>query len=111
MISIEGLDKGQVLAALYNSASIAGRQNLNANAARGFVDMTAEHARKLLNRNQRARFETIHGRAVKVVLSGTEFDERWYDLGNGERGLAARVIENLRVTGSVDALPDRRDEA
>ncbi len=49
-------------------------------------------------------FEYLNGRLLKVNLSGDSFNPSKYDERLGS-GLAARVIDNLRTTGSVVRLP------
>lgn len=89
-ISIAGLDKAAVLAALYNSARTQGM---------GFMHyspepMELEEARELLA--ARSYFDYVKGRVMKVKIDGDSLNSRLYDRDNGE-GRAAEIIAGLRV--------------
>lgn len=95
-ISLKGLDKAKVLAALFNGARAQGM---------GFMQydnksMTREQAAKILERT--AYFDYLQGRVMKVDLRGDEFDPYLYDRDNGE-GAAARIIDELRKTGATNS--------
>lgn len=95
-ISIVGLDKADVLAALYNGARAQGL---------GFLHYTPEPmsraaAQELIDVS--TSFDYVKGRVVKVDLSGDSFDPWGYDRDNGEDA-AGKVIDILRATGLVDA--------
>lgn len=99
MVSIAGLDKAALLAALYNNAKIQGRGIGHATAE----PMTAEEASRVIGGNNeqlRMSFDYLRGRVLKIELAGDEMEEWLYDRDNGE-GKAGRVIDNLRTTGSV----------
>jgi len=95
-VSIKGLNKADVLAALFNRAQPQGM---------GFMQydpkpMTREIAEKLLS--QITNFDYLQGRVMKVDLSSdTEFGPWAYDRDNGQ-GAAAEVIEALRKTGETN---------
>ncbi|MDP2967369.1 MAG: hypothetical protein Q8N87_03105 [bacterium] len=95
-ISIKGLNKADVLVALFNRAQSQGM---------GFMHydpkpMTRGIAEKLLS--ETTDFDYIQGRVIKVDLSSdTEFDPWLYDRDNGQ-GAAAEVIEALRKTGKTN---------
>jgi len=89
MISIKGLDKAEVLAALYNRARPQGM---------GFLqwtpqDMSIEEAKETLQYGP--YFDYVQGRVMKVDLSKDEFDSSLYDRDNG-LGAAEMVIARLR---------------
>jgi hypothetical protein len=93
-ISITGLDKAEVLMALYNRAR---PQRM------GFLHYTPtplakEEAQQLLAGSN--YFDYLNGRVMKVSLEGDELDPRLYDRDNGS-GAAAEVIAELRKTGDV----------
>lgn len=94
-ISLSGLDKAEVLAALYNAAKPQGLGFLHYNPS----PMTVEEARQHLAGS--TYFDYLQGRVMKVNLSGDELESRSYDRDNGE-GTAERVINALRVTGEVN---------
>ena len=86
-ISLIGLDKARVFASLYNRARPQGL---------GFLHFTPEYMTP-----ERARLEFgecneyydyVHGRVMKVDLSGDSFDPRLYDRDNGDG--AARWAAN-----------------
>lgn len=97
MISLEGLDKAAVLAALYNASRPQGM---------GFLEydprpMDIEEARRIVENV--TVFGYLKGRVMRIDLSESEFDHRLYDCDNGE-GTAERVIALLRETGSINSM-------
>ena len=95
MADISGLDKAQVLAALYNAARPQGM---------GFMQydptpMSVDEARGLLQRT--ANFDYLKGRVMKLNFNGDELVTIWYDRDNGE-GSAEMVINSLRATSDVN---------
>ena len=94
-IDIKGLDKADVLAALYNGARAQGLGFLHATNG----DMTREAAQALLDSGQ-TYFDYLHGRVMKVDLSGDELNPWLYDRDNGE-GAAITVIRQLRENGTT----------
>ncbi|MEU2969069.1 hypothetical protein ABZ687_29330 [Streptomyces ardesiacus] len=99
-IDISGLNKAKVLAALWNNAAPPPAHVTP--EPRNFA-MTAAEAAEILLR-QGAGFDNLEDRILKADISGDTFDPWGYDRDNGD-GLAARVIDRLRKTGSVAALP------
>jgi hypothetical protein len=86
MVSIKGIDKAKVLAALYNNSQPIGMGFIHFNPSR----MTTQEARELLETT--TYFDYLKGRVMKVDLSNDdEFDERLYDRDNGS-GAAQRAI-------------------
>lgn len=92
MISITGLSKSSVLAALYNAARPQGMGFLQYDP----TPMTDDEAKEILAES--SRFDYLKGRVLKVDLSGDTFEERLYDRDNGTNA-AAIVIAALRATG------------
>ena len=105
MISLEGLKKADVLAALYNGSRPLGM---------GFLQydpepMTTEEAAECIVRHTSIRFngepiiyfDYLKGRVMKVELAGDELDPRPYDRDNGP-GAAALAIKSLREMGSAN---------
>lgn len=91
LISIEGLNKADVLAALYNGARAQGA---------GFLRYTPEpmdskQAAEILKEG--SSFDYLNGRVLKVNLSGDQIDPWGYDRDNGN-GAAATVVNILRMT-------------
>lgn len=95
-ISIEGLDKAAVLAALYNASRPQGM---------GFMKydpnpMTVEQAREILSKQ--VSFDYLMGRVMKISLDSDDLDTWGYDRDNGQ-GAAAKVIAELRATMDVNS--------
>ena len=90
MVDIKGLDKARVLKALYDHSHVQGSGFLQA-VPDGVV--TAEHCEMLLG--SQTYFDYLHGRVLKVELSGDEFDERLYDRDCGE-GAAQRAVDSIK---------------
>lgn len=89
MLNIAGINKADLLVALYNNSRTQGLGFLSAKPG----DMRREEAAELLRGTQ--DFDYLHGRVMKVNLSKDEFDPRWYDRDLGQ-GAAQRVVEALR---------------
>lgn len=90
MLSIKGLDKAEVLKALYDGSHVQGLGFLQA-VPEGTV--TVDHCRELLRHGN--YFDYLYGRVLKVDLSHDEFDERLYERDNGVDS-ASRAIAPLR---------------
>ena len=90
MIDIKGLNKAEVLKALYDHSHCQGASWLQA-VPEGYV--TLEHCEEVLQTC--TYFDYFYGRVLKVDLSGDSFDERLYDRDCGE-GAARRAINSLR---------------
>jgi len=97
MVSITGLEKPAVLAALYNASRPQGL---------GFMHydpkpMTVDEASAVLA--QTTYFDYLKGRVMKLDLSkNDEFNEALYDRDNGP-GAAERAIAALRASADVTA--------
>ena len=91
MVNIKGLDKARVLKSLYDHSHVQGSGFLQA-VPDGVV--TVEHCAGLLEKQ--TYFDYLHGRVLKVELSGDEFDERLYDRDCGE-GAAQRAVDSVRA--------------
>lgn len=91
-VSIEGLEKADVIVALYNASRTQGLGFLQEAQGRGFTREDAE--RRLADGHD--YFDYVEGRVVKVDLSGAEsFNPALYDRDLGE-GAAQRAIDTLR---------------
>ena len=95
MINIEGLDKAEVLLALYNASHIQGLGFLQE------VDhYTIEDARRDYNESHDKFFDYLHGRVMKVDLSENQFNPRLFDRDNGE-GAAQTAINELKLRSGL----------
>lgn len=92
-INIEGLDRAEILAALYNNSQQLGMGFLH---SRGRTGMTKDEAAELLKTE--SYFDYLHGRVMKISLKegATTLRPFAYDRDNGQ-GSAARVIAKLRA--------------
>lgn len=98
-IDIKGIDKAELLAALYNGSRQQGMGFMN---SRGASSMTKDDAQKILseggwltNLPGRVYFDYLQGRVMKVDIGGDTIEPWLYDRDNGH-GAAARVIADLR---------------
>jgi len=116
MISIKGLNKADVLAALYNHSVPLGmgifqfkREEMTREAAQTIIDENlALDDGKPFGMPQFVHggggkglwFDYLYGRVMKVDLSGDEFEERLYDRDLGP-GAAQEAIDSItsRVEG------------
>lgn len=89
-IDITGLDKAEVLAALFNASKQQGMGFLNTSGAK---PMTVDEARLLTDENY-PYYDYLRGRVMKVDIRGSELDPRLYDRDNGQ-GAAARALQPL----------------
>lgn len=104
MISIRGLDKAAVLAALYNRSRPQGMGFLHYDPK----PMTVEEARTILA--QGVYFDYLKGRVLKVSLEKDEFEERLYDRDNGA-GAAASAVNEVREGFTNSAKLEAEHEA
>jgi len=95
-ISLAGLNKAAVLAALYNASKPQGMGFMHYDP----MPMTTEQAQQLLDSGQ-TYFDYLIGRVMKVDLSRDEFSPWGYDRDNGD-GAAMKAITSLS-TGSVNS--------
>jgi len=85
-ISLEGLDRGAVLAALYNDYHPQGMGFLHFDPK----PMTPAEGNKLLKNN--TYFDYLQGRVMKVDLSNDTLDPWLYDRDNGTGAAEAAII-------------------
>ena len=109
-ISIKGLDKAEVLAALHNGTQPLGMGRLQAipemtvEMARGYLKRGDDHAEGLqairdqggiVIGHEPMYFDYLCGRPLKIDISTDEIDPRLYDRDAGE-GACARAIASIR---------------
>lgn len=90
-MNIQGLNKAEVLAALYNNAIVGGLGILHFKNK----EMTTEEAEQILDQDPNRYFDYLKGRVMKIKIAGDEIDTRLYNRDNGP-GAAERVISELR---------------
>jgi hypothetical protein len=90
IIDISGLDKCEVLFALYEAKQPIGMGLL---AARD--DITLEDVRAVFGKSPFPYVDYMYGRPMKVDLDGDTFDGRLYDRDSSP-GQARRIVEALR---------------
>lgn len=88
-MDISGLDKAEVLAALYNGSR---QQGLGVLHTRGATGMTVDEAREELKAAD--YFDYLHGRVMKISLHGNDLRTGLYNRDNGQDA-AERIIETL----------------
>lgn len=97
-VSIVGLDRAEVLAALYNASRPQGLGFLHYTP----TPMTRDEAASLLPSGGSNYFDYLNGRVMKISLqSDVEVETRLYDRDNGE-GAGERVIAALRAGKGVN---------
>lgn len=95
IVNIEGKDKAEILVALYNNTKALGMGHLH-DLGRG---MTIGEAKDILKEREsfsdevggRFYFDYVHGKPLKVDLSGDTVDLRLYDRDAGE-GAGVRAL-------------------
>lgn len=103
MVNIKGLDKAEVLAALYNGTRPMGMGVFKARDGEMTREQAAEaigggddHVRSFGSwAGKPLRFDYLFGRPLKVDISGDEFDPFLYDRDAGQ-GAAERAIAGIR---------------
>ena len=107
MVNIAGLDKAEVLLALWNASRMQGMSFL------GFLasgELTLKQAKQEIESRKRKTndgedsiyFDYLNGKVMKVDLGQDEFDPRLYDRDNGT-GAAQHAIDNLKLAHKVAA--------
>jgi hypothetical protein len=97
-IDITGLNKAELLAALYNNSKPQGLGFLSFDAK----PMTVTEAVELLT--QQTYFDYLNGRVMKIDLRGNQLNTWAYDRDLGQ-GAAARVVEAVRTGQGIGDKP------
>ena len=87
-IDIAGLDKAEVLCALYNRARTQGMGILHYTPE----DMTREEAQSILDTGQ-TYFDYVKGRVLKVDLGGDNLFPGLYDRDNGAGAVQSVIVK------------------
>ena len=109
-VDIKGLDKAELLAALYNNARTQGKGFFHG-AASTASEMTKEDAQKFVDRGH-LDFDYLSGRTMKIDISGDTVETWLYDRDNGE-GKAAEAIDAVRKGEKIYSglqIPKNREE-
>jgi hypothetical protein len=96
MINIKGIDKAELIAALYNGTPALGLGVLH-----DIGTMSVEKAREVVavcekEYGGRLRFDYLLGHPLKCDVTSDEFEEVGYDRDAG-RGAAALIVANLHA--------------
>ncbi len=87
-MNIANFDKAEVLAALYNNATVRGWSEAD------LSEMTKDEAAKILEESHDKYFDYLKGRVMKISLAKDEVETRLYNRDNGH-GAAEDVLEWL----------------
>lgn len=93
-IDIAGIDKGELLAALYNHARPIGLGNLQYQPNKMSIEAGRAHFDAHIEAGA-SRFDYLQGRCLKVDLRDDVLDARLYERDNGE-GIVAQIVANIR---------------
>lgn len=103
MVNIKGLDKAEVLHALWRHSHAQGLSFLGLPDNRGF-EFTIERAKQLVDerieKGSNLYFDYVDGHVIKCDLSGDSFDEFLYDRDCGP-GAAEAAIDELRTCTAI----------
>lgn len=88
MVNIKGLNKAAVLLTLHKNSKAQGMSFLS------LKELTIEECQEIVDQQQKLYFDYLHGKVMKVNISGDEFNPWGYDRDNGE-GAAQRAINLL----------------
>lgn len=91
LVDVKGINKAELLAALYNASHAQGMGIYEATSA----PMTKEEASKLLSNTPRMYFDYLKGRIMKISVLDDQVDPWGYDRDNGS-GSVARIVAKLR---------------
>ena len=91
-VSIQGLDKADVLKALHDNSKTQGSGRLHYKPE----GLSIDQCRDLIKES--TDFDYLQGRVMKVNIEGDNFDPWGYDRDNGE-GAAEKAILPLRIKG------------
>ena len=97
-IDITGIDKAELVSALFNVSKPVGLGFL---VERHNKPMTQEDAQHIIDtRRGSLCFDYLQGRVMKVDLTGDQFDSGDYDRDNGQ-GRAQQVVDTLKKSFAV----------
>lgn len=100
LINIKGLDKAEVLLALWNASKMQGMSFLGFSEPLTLAKAVecVEEARHIgISGEEEIYFDYLNGKVMKIDIAPDFIDPRLYDRDNGE-GAAQRAIDNLRLS-------------
>lgn len=80
-MNITGINKAEILAALYNNARVQGFGILHAKSEKMTTGMAEEVLKQYAEYD--FYFDYLHGRVMKISLAGDELNTRLYNRDNG----------------------------
>lgn len=86
MINIKNMNKGEVLAKLFNASKAQGMGFMQNHTP----EMTVTEAFEIIESGQ-TYFDYLRGRVMKIDISGDELNPAMYDRDNGEGAAAAAL--------------------
>lgn len=104
-IDIKGIDKAELLAALYNNSRPMGMGFLQARDGVMTIEQaqaeikTGDDSARMFGKDgshRELRFDYLRGRPLKADISGDSFRPWGYDRDNGGEGAAARIVARIR---------------
>lgn len=110
MIDIKGLDKAEVLLALWTSSRMQGMSFLGykKDMTLAYAQECIEQARHIgMSGEEEIYFDYLNGKVMKIDIAPDEIDPRLYDRDNGE-GAAQKAIDNLRLSKCFNANGEAR---
>lgn len=116
VISIKGIDKARLLQALFNHSH---QQGLGLLHDFGKAEMTYEHANNIITQHKNhpdrwpLSFGYLHGRVMKVDISGDDLETRFYDRDNGEdaaEAVVAAIREDIAAEEDAAAMEEAEKE-
>lgn len=96
-ITIKGMSKAVVLAALYNAATPQGMGFIQYNKE----PMTVEQAQEIV-KDGRSSFDYLYGRVMKIDIGKDAINPSAYDRDNG-KGAAEKALAAVRSTGNINS--------
>lgn len=100
-VSIKGLDKAEVLLALWKGSHAQGLSFLGMIDAGSLDIEKANHCIEEAKAHGRLYFDYLNGHVIKCDITGDEFDPSLYDRDCGE-GRAEEVIKALREGTDIE---------
>jgi hypothetical protein len=102
-IDITGLDKAELLAALYNNAKPRGLGFIHANASTMTKEKAKEYIAQKESNGWSLNFDYLEGRALKIDITKDKIFIKQYDNYNGD-GLAKQTIEEVSKGNIVPSI-------